>query len=124
MTKIESELDMYQAALQLEAPWYVERREFDPETGRFDLYLNFDRKDSFTCATCGTEGRDNYPLSATSLNFMGDSTTGVFILLIQPGRRWIFSDKISAVYPLEITLSTNDRIIINDDNELVINSSF
>ncbi|MDL4842397.1 VOC family protein [Aquibacillus rhizosphaerae] len=71
----------------------------------------------------GIKERGNYQLSATSLNFMGDSTTGVFMLLIQPGRRWIFSDKISAIYPLDITLSTNNRIIINDNNELIINSN-
>ncbi|WP_442961208.1 transposase family protein [Pseudogracilibacillus sp. SO30301A] len=56
MARIESEIDMYQAALQLEKTWYVERREFNPETGRIDLYLNFDRKGLFTCVTCGTDG--------------------------------------------------------------------
>ncbi|WP_164669352.1 hypothetical protein [Virgibacillus doumboii] len=70
----------------------------------------------------GINERDNEPISATSLNFMGDSSTGVFILLIQPGRRWIFSDKLSAVYPLEITLESNDRITLDDNNELMIYS--
>ncbi|GAA0596689.1 hypothetical protein GCM10009001_11060 [Virgibacillus siamensis] len=68
----------------------------------------------------GIHERDNEPLSATSLNFMGDSTTGVFILLIQPGRRWIFSNKDSVVCPLEIILASGDQITLNDKNELVI----
>lgn len=68
----------------------------------------------------GIYERDNEPLSSTSLNFMGDSTTGVFILLIQPGRRWIFSNKDSVVCPLEITLASGNQITLNDENELVI----
>lgn len=71
----------------------------------------------------GIYERDNEPLTSTSLNFMGDSTTGVFILLIQPGRRWIFSDKVSVIFPLKITLASGDQITLNDENELVIGRS-
>ena len=45
---------------------------------------------------------------------------GVFILLTQPGRKWFFSDKIAATYPLEITLMNNNKIVIKHDNELEI----
>ncbi|WP_172373820.1 hypothetical protein [Sporosarcina jiandibaonis] len=68
----------------------------------------------------GINERDNEPLSSTSLNFMGDSTTGVFILLNQPDRRWIFSEKVSAIFPLEITLANDVQITLNDKYELVI----
>lgn len=71
----------------------------------------------------GIYERNNRPLSSTSLNFMGDSTTGVFILLIQPGRRWIFSDKVSVIFPLGITLASGDQITLNEENELVIRRS-
>lgn len=70
----------------------------------------------------GIKERDNDPLSATSLNFMGDPTSGVFILLVQPGRKWIFSDKISAVFPLEITLESDEKITLNNKNEVIITS--
>lgn len=62
----------------------------------------------------GINERNNRPLSTTSLNFMGDKTTGAFILLVQPGRRWIFSDKISAVFPVEIILASGERITLNE----------
>ncbi|MDP4106913.1 MAG: VOC family protein [Bacillota bacterium] len=68
----------------------------------------------------GIRERNNYPLSTTSINFMGEHSTGVFILLTQPGRRWIFSDKISAVFPIDIILSNGDRITLDDKNELII----
>ncbi|MBR7798136.1 hypothetical protein GT022_19125 [Agaribacter marinus] len=61
----------------------------------------------------GINERDNYPLSTTSLNFMGEKSKGVFIILNQPGREWIFSDKISAIFPMEITTSNNSKIIVN-----------
>ncbi|MGG0643076.1 VOC family protein [Sporosarcina gallistercoris] len=64
----------------------------------------------------GIKEREKEPLSATSLNFMGDPTSGVFILLVQPGRKWIFSDKISAVFPLEITLESDEKITLNNKN--------
>ncbi|MGP4059556.1 VOC family protein [Halobacillus sp. H74] len=69
----------------------------------------------------GLKERDNAPISDSSLNFMGKSATSSFLLLIQPGRRWIFSDKISAIFPVEITLDTNDRIVVKDNNETVAN---
>ncbi|MFC4023030.1 VOC family protein [Oceanobacillus longus] len=68
----------------------------------------------------GINERDNDPLSSTSLNFMGEKSKGIFILLNQPGREWIFSDKISAIYPMEITTSTNSKIIVNSEHILEV----
>ncbi|WP_260321041.1 hypothetical protein [Peribacillus simplex] len=61
--------------------------------------------------------RDNHTISRKSLNFMGERRNGI---LAQPGRRWIFSDKTSAIFALEITLINNNKIIINYDNEFQI----
>ncbi|WP_419881580.1 VOC family protein [Peribacillus sp. B-H-3] len=68
----------------------------------------------------GLTERDNDAISRTSLNFMGERSSGIFIILAQPGRRWIFSDKISAIFPLEITFINNNKIIINSDYEFQI----
>ncbi|MBK5445005.1 hypothetical protein JFV29_09075 [Peribacillus sp. TH16] len=68
----------------------------------------------------GVTERDNNTISRKSLNFMGERRNGIFIILAQPGRRWIFSDKTSAIFPLEITLINNNKIIINSDNEFQI----
>ncbi|NPC92664.1 hypothetical protein HOO54_10590 [Bacillus sp. WMMC1349] len=68
----------------------------------------------------GIHERENEPLSPTSLHFMGDASKGIFILLTQPGRRWLFSDKLSAIYPLEIITTNNNRVIMNSDKQLEV----
>lgn len=55
MKKKEQELDMYQAALKLEYPWFVTHKTFDDKESRLDVYINFDRNGRFTCAYCGTK---------------------------------------------------------------------
>jgi len=71
----------------------------------------------------GVTERDNKEIRPKMLNFMGKRENGVFILLTQPGRRWYFSDKIAAIYPLEITLTDNNKIVINPNKELQIISN-
>ncbi|MGE7602522.1 VOC family protein [Peribacillus sp. NPDC097675] len=68
----------------------------------------------------GLTERDNDPISRKSLNFMGERKNGIFIILAQSGRRWLFSNKRSAIFPLEITLINNNKIIITSDNEFKI----
>jgi catechol 2,3-dioxygenase-like lactoylglutathione lyase family enzyme len=68
----------------------------------------------------GVNERDNNAIGSKMLNFMGERENGVFILLTQPGRKWFFSDKIAAIYPLEITLTDNNKIVINSNNELQV----
>ncbi|MCM3741362.1 VOC family protein [Oceanobacillus luteolus] len=63
----------------------------------------------------GIHERDDKPISITSLNFMGEKSKGIFIILNKPGRQWFFSDKISAVYPLEITTSNQYRISVDSN---------
>ncbi|MGX9134977.1 VOC family protein [Rummeliibacillus sp. JY-2-4R] len=68
----------------------------------------------------GVTERDNKKISRKFLNFMGERKKGIFIILAQPGRRWIFSDKVSAIFPLEIRLINNSKIIINSDHEFQV----
>ncbi|RDW17309.1 VOC family protein [Oceanobacillus chungangensis] len=68
----------------------------------------------------GINKRDNSPLSSTSLNFMGEKSKGIFIILNQPGRDWIFSDKISAIYPMEIITTGNSKIVVNSEHILKV----
>ncbi|MBS3679874.1 VOC family protein [Ornithinibacillus massiliensis] len=70
--------------------------------------------------TIGIHERDNAPLSSTSLNFMGDRSKGIFIILNQPGREWIFSDKLSATYPMEIVTATNSKIVVTSEHVLEV----
>ncbi|MEI2401241.1 hypothetical protein, partial [Paenibacillus phytohabitans] len=68
----------------------------------------------------GIQQMNNASLSQTSLNFMGDKSKGIYIILNQPGRRWIFSDKVSVVYPIEILTTEGSRIIVNSDKVVEI----
>ena len=74
-------------------------------------------KDIVFALQLGIKVHDDGPISDSSINFMGKSASGPFLLLTQPGRRWIFSNKISAIHPIEIILDTNDRIVVTDDHE-------
>ena len=68
----------------------------------------------------GVHERDNEEINRAGLNFMGKRENGIYLLLTQPGRKWLFSDKKSMIFPLEITLSNDQMIIINSGNELEI----
>lgn len=50
------DVELFQMALGLESPWYVERTEFDADAKRLDLYLDFRKGGRFTCAECGAGG--------------------------------------------------------------------
>lgn len=50
-------------------------------------------------------------LQKDSVNFFGRDEA--FIVLVRPGRKWYFSNQISAIFPLEMTLSTGKKIIID-----------
>jgi transposase len=66
------DIDLFQQALALPKPWYVERSDFDPVTRRLDLYLDFDAGGTFACPECGGLGCKAYDTSEKSwrhLNF-------------------------------------------------------
>lgn len=50
------DVDLFQMALGLEAPWYVERTEFDTEVKRRDLYLDHRKGGRFSCPDSGEGG--------------------------------------------------------------------
>lgn len=68
--------------------------------------------------TVSVNERDNEDIRKDTLNFMGERNKGVFIILNEPGRRWIFSEKISKSFPLSITFSNNSKIDIHSQGVL------
>lgn len=50
---------LFDKALRLTQPWYVEKIEFDNEARRLDVHLNFRAGGTFTCGICG-ESRKAY----------------------------------------------------------------
>lgn len=64
--------------------------------------------------------RDNNSISDKYLNFMGKKHKGIFVILDQPDRKWLFSEKYSAIFPLEIVLDNNKILIVNTKNEFLI----
>ena len=51
---------LFEEALGLELPWYVDRVEFDGKASRLDLYLDFEVGGTFQCGTCGRQGCKAY----------------------------------------------------------------
>lgn len=47
------DIELFQLALGLSSPWFVERTEFDVQAKRLDLYLDFSRGGKFSCPECG-----------------------------------------------------------------------
>ena len=60
------------------------------------------------------------PISNSSLNFMQEHKNGVFILLTNTGRRWLFSDKKSEIFPLKITLDKDFVLGVDEKLEFFI----
>lgn len=67
--------------------------------------------------------RDNDPITNTSLNFMQANSNGVFILLTSIGRRWLFSEKKSEIYPMIITLDKQLVIGVDEEHDFFIRST-
>jgi transposase len=66
------DIDLFQQALALPKPWFVERSEFDAAKRRLDLYLDFEVGGTFVCPECGALGCKAYDSSEKSwrhLNF-------------------------------------------------------
>lgn len=58
----ESELAMYEEALELGHPWRIVDRHFSKEAGRLDIYVKVDTKSRLTCSVCKTEGQPFYDI--------------------------------------------------------------
>ncbi|MGH8524700.1 MAG: ISL3 family transposase [Gammaproteobacteria bacterium] len=66
------DIDLFQQALGLPKPWYVERSEFNASSRRLDLYLDFETGGTFVCPECGRAGCKAYDTSEKTwrhLNF-------------------------------------------------------
>ncbi len=51
---------LFEQALGLASPWYVDRVDFDEERRRLDIHLAFERGGLFTCASCEADGCKAY----------------------------------------------------------------
>lgn len=52
--------DLFQLALGLTPPWYVDRTVFDPGERRLDVYIDFEKGGTFPCPECGRGGAKAY----------------------------------------------------------------
>lgn len=68
----------------------------------------------------GINKRDSKPISVKYLNFMGQKRKGIFVILTQPGRKWLFSEKYSAIFPLEIELDNSKILKVNSNKDFLI----
>jgi catechol 2,3-dioxygenase-like lactoylglutathione lyase family enzyme len=66
----------------------------------------------------GVPERDRKEPNPAGLTFMGEREDGSFLLLTPPGRRWYFSDKVSAVFPLEVKLNEGQHVQVDEDQAL------
>ncbi|WP_042477665.1 hypothetical protein [Bacillus ndiopicus] len=67
--------------------------------------------------------RDDSEITQDTLSFMGDKKTKVFLLLVRPERRWLFSSKESVIFPINISLDSGIQLGVNDENEFYIEAS-
>ncbi|MBW8348009.1 hypothetical protein K0H71_00955 [Bacillus sp. IITD106] len=66
---------------------------------------------------------DNSPITNSSLSFMQENKNGVFILLTGTGRRWLFSEKKSTIFPIKITLDKPIVLDVDKEHEFFIYST-
>ncbi|PKR77585.1 hypothetical protein CEY16_06505 [Halalkalibacillus sediminis] len=71
----------------------------------------------------GVKRRIDKEVESGVLNFMGEPDNDSFVLLLEEGRKWFFSDKISIAYPVEITLDGNRKISLNSSGEVKVSPS-
>lgn len=59
-------------------------------------------------------------VKAEGLSFMTDEEKKVFILLVNPGRKWLFSEKNSKIFEQEIVLDSGIVLSIDNKNNVLI----
>lgn len=57
MLEFQNDLDLFQAALGIQEPWFVSYREFDQLQGELHVHLNFRRGAVFSCPECHSSGK-------------------------------------------------------------------
>lgn len=66
----------------------------------------------------GIRGMFNSGVKADGLSFMTDQENKVFILLVNPGRKWLFSEKKSKMFEQEIVLDSGLILKIDRENNV------
>lgn len=64
--------------------------------------------------------RDSGAVSENTLSFFGDHQNPVYLLLVNEGRKWLFSQQKSICYPIEIHLDSTILIRVTDNKQLTI----
>ncbi len=64
------------------------------------------------------KGMFNSEVKADGLSFMTDQENKVFILLVNPGRKWLFSEKKSKMFEQEIVLDSGLVLKIDRENNV------
>ncbi|MCA0983206.1 VOC family protein [Halobacillus yeomjeoni] len=72
----------------------------------------------------GLPVREGEPLEMDTLNFLGETKSGAFLLLGPQGRRWIFSEQHAETHPLKIKVNGGNFIELNEEGEASITHSF
>lgn len=57
------------------------------------------------------------------LSFMTDQENKVFILLVNPGRKWLFSEKKSKIFEQEIILDSGLILKIDNENNVILKNN-
>ncbi|MGN7476352.1 hypothetical protein ACTHOQ_00745 [Solibacillus silvestris] len=65
--------------------------------------------------------RNGDEVTPDGLSFMGDGKKPVYLLLVTPDRRWYFSNKSAAIFPMSVTLDSGVQMGIDDDNGFYVN---
>ncbi|MFW3654330.1 hypothetical protein [Vagococcus fluvialis] len=69
------------------------------------------------------KGMFNSEVKADGLSFMTDQENKVFILLVNPGRKWLFSEKKSKIFEQEIILDSGLILKIDSENNVILKNN-
>lgn len=68
----------------------------------------------------GIVDRSSQEVAAEGLTFMSDTKTKVYLLLTSENRKWLFSEKVSKCFPVEITTDIGLKLSLNENSVLTI----
>lgn len=69
------------------------------------------------------KGMFNSEVKIDGLSFMTDQENKVFILLVNPGRKWLFSEKKSKIFEQEIILDSGLILKIDNENNVILKNN-
>lgn len=61
--------------------------------------------------------RDKQQVLVNSLSFIGTREHPVYLLLVDPNRRWFFSNQLATVYPLDILFDSGIQLTIDNNHQ-------